>query len=355
MMTPHSMRSRRRKRTRAQRTLDRLRALRSNRRVGRSIPWGVSIALHFALVISAAFIAWRITDSRDDTPPLVVSFDEPAIAPAMLTPPTEQKKPDSEPAIQRVLAPPITESSAPAPQLPALPPPPPIAAPAVAQATPIVHIVQNPAARKVEFSGLGAADARDIVYVVDASGSMITSFPQVLAELRRSISKLHPTQRFQVFFFRSPVNSAPGQTAYVWRNVVSADSKPILIDATRRNKKAIFDWLNTISPKSMSNPLPALESALRLKPDAIFLLSSGATDPALLGASPEQVLAELDRLNPVRRSGRRRVVIQTIQILEADPLSLLKRIAMAHSGQSGYKFISRDDLIRQYSQNGDHP
>ena len=129
----------------------------------------------------------------------------------------------------------------------------------------------------------------------------------------------------------------------------------VLIDATRAHKEVIFSWLSGLSAQRASNIVPALEAAVSLRPDAIFVLSSGATDPALLGMSPEAVLERLDRLNPKRPSGDRSIVIQTIQVLEDDPAALLRRIAHAHGGESGYKFISRDDLARQLSQDGDQP
>lgn len=321
----------------------------------RAIPWAISIVLHAGLVTSAGFIAWRLSDSREDSPPITVSFEDPAIAPAMATPPAPATatEPASAAALERILTRPAVAIPDEAPPLPALPEPPTIRTPE--RARPPEMIPAQTAPRTVEFSGLGASEARDIVYVVDASGSMISSFPDLLTELRRSIDRLHPTQRFQVLLFRSPLSSVPDHTAYTWLADPDGFSKPVLMDAIRRQKAAVYSWLETVTPQMLSNPIPALEAALSLKPDAIFLLSSGATDPSLLGMTPEAALARLDRLNPRRSDGSREVVIRTVQVLEEDPLHLLQRIAQAHGGESGYKFISRTELTSPRPRNARTP
>lgn len=316
-------------------------------------PWGVSVTLHLVLVIAAAFIVWRVRDTRGEAPPMVVSFEEPTIAPAMTLPSAPPSEPQIDDALEQILTPPSDALPMEAPALPSLSEPPPIVTPPVdALDSPETQLAQP---LRVEFSGLGASDARDIVYVVDASGSMITSLPDVLNELRRSISRLHPTQRFQVLLIQSPREPGSKAPAFLYRNVTGTLKKPVLIDATRAHKEMIFDWLSQVSAQRASNVLPALQAAVALRPDAIFLLSSGVTDPALLGMSPEAVLERLDQLNPKGRDGQRSIVIQTIQVLEDDPARLLRRIAHAHGGESGYKFISRDDLARQFSQDGGQP
>lgn len=328
------------------------RAARSQR-LRRLLPWGGSLTLHAVVIVAAAFIAWRVIPDHGDSPPISVSFEKPAIAPAMLTPTPPATPAQADETLERLLSPPVDMLKTEAPAVPNLPAPPEINEPAPADFQPIQIAQGEPL--EVEFSGLGASDARDIVYVVDASGSMITSMPDVLAELRRSIDRLHPAQRFQVLLFRTPPPGSADPTSFQWLSLPAGLRKPVLIDATKKNKRAISDWLDTITPKMRSNPLPALEAALNLKPDAIFVLSSGASDPALLGRTPEEILARLDRLNPVGKNGARRVVIQTVQVLDDDPLELLRRIARAHGGESGYKFISRDDLARRHKENSDSP
>jgi hypothetical protein len=54
----------------------------------------------------------------------------------------------------------------------------------------------------VMFAGVRARQAQKIVYVVDASGAMVSSFTWVVQELIRSIDTLDPEQSFQVVLFR---------------------------------------------------------------------------------------------------------------------------------------------------------
>ena len=302
----------------------------------------MSLALHAGLVAAAGLIAWRVKEERSSSPPIVARFDEPAIAAAMAVTPTPMPEPDSAAAVEELLTP-IDPTPAEAPALPA--------APALPEFSPPMEVISTPprlispdAPPRVEFSGLGVSEARDIVYVVDASGSMVTSMASVVAELGRSISALHPVQRVQVLLFRVPVGAGADEPGYISAPLPAPSAAPVLFDATRANKKSALDWLATITPRFRSNPLPALEAALRLRPDAVFVMSSGATDEALSGMTAEEVLARLDLLNPQRRDGSRAVAIRAVQVLEEDPAGLLRRIAEAHGGENGYKFISREDL-----------
>ncbi|MDX1565225.1 MAG: hypothetical protein R3236_07465, partial [Phycisphaeraceae bacterium] len=56
------------------------------------------------------------------------------------------------------------------------------------------------------FFGNGG-NAREIIYIIDASGSLVDTMPFVLKELNRSISQLNSEQKFTVIFFQagSPV------------------------------------------------------------------------------------------------------------------------------------------------------
>jgi len=45
-----------------------------------------------------------------------------------------------------------------------------------------------------------------------------------------------------------------------------------------------------------------------------------------------------------RLTGERRTQINCIQFLDPDPLDTLRRIAEAHGGPGGYKFLGRGEL-----------
>lgn len=192
-------------------------------------------------------------------------------------------------------------------------------------------------APEVRFAGLGMPRAASVVYVVDASGPMVTSLPMVLTELRRSIANLAPVQRFQVIIYRDQ-----GTTPY---QVFDTRGKR-LVKATTRSKIALDPWLDKIHPAGKSNPLPGLTAAIELKPDVIFLLArSIKRSGGAWGQGRDQILAELERLNPPNDEGQRPVVIKTIQFLDEDPSGVMQAIGQIH-GQGSYTVLKLEDLSR---------
>lgn len=180
----------------------------------------------------------------------------------------------------------------------------------------------------VSFAGLSAvgARARSVVYVVDASGPMVTSLPWVIAEVQRSIDALAPTQRFGVVLFQ---DAGDGARTSVF------DAR--LNDATARQRARLAAWMTLAAPQGKSNPLDGLRAALALRPQVIFLLSRSIarSGGGQWGDGLDATLRELDRLNPVNPStGERPVLIRTIQFLEPDPTGTMQAIARTHGGAS---------------------
>jgi hypothetical protein len=188
-------------------------------------------------------------------------------------------------------------------------------------------------AETASFAGLRATNARTIVYVVDASGSMIGSFRTVLEELSRSLAGLVPVQSFAVIFFQ--------------RNLaIPVPPANRLVPASRAASQQAVEWATkNVIPSGRSNPVEALTRALALRPDCIFLLSSNITGAGQFEIDRADLLATLDRLNPLDSgTGRRRSQIQCIQFLDDDPLDTMRTIAERHGGEGGYKFLDRDEL-----------
>jgi hypothetical protein len=90
-----------------------------------------------------------------------------------------------------------------------------------------------------------------------------------------------------------------------------------------------------------------MKNAMKLKPDVIYLLSENITGAGRYEVPVEQLLGELDDLNPIdSRNGLRRVQINCIQYLTQDPLRTMQRIAEIHGGDDGYTFIERGRVGR---------
>lgn len=194
-------------------------------------------------------------------------------------------------------------------------------------------------AAAASFVGLRSQAASRIVYVVDGSGAVVSTFRFLQEKLRQSIDRLAPAQRFDVVFFHDVVNS--DDDPY---DALSGDK---LVAATPRNQHSAAEWIDTIRPAGRSDPLDGLRPALALKPDLVFLLSTSIPRTnAEWGAGRDAILAELDKLNPVDpRTGKRPVVIKTIQFLHDDPSGLMRDIARLHGdGEGSYRMVRFEEL-----------
>ena len=201
-------------------------------------------------------------------------------------------------------------------------------------------INESPATRAgASFAGLVAGNATKVAYVVDASGSMVGSFPAIVDEVERSLARLEPTQQFAVIAFRRDGAAAFGGTPAALRN------------ASKAERAAAVAWLrNDVIPSGRSSPIEALTEALRCGADCVFLLSTTITGPGRYELDRASMLALLDRLNPRDpRNGNRRATIQCIQFLEVDPGGTLEAIAAEHfpsnGGSGGFRFISREATL----------
>lgn len=167
---------------------------------------------------------------------------------------------------------------------------------------------QRQLGNSANFYGIDANGA-DFVFVVDMSGSMTgTRFRRAKSELRRSIEALSPTQRYFIIFFSDDAWPMP------------ADG---LIEASEKNLTATRRWLKNAACQGGTNPLPALVDALRLEPDAIFLLSDGKFDP------DTAVQVELAEPSP-------RVPIHTIGFASREGEPMLKAISQISGGTYRY-------------------
>lgn len=206
-------------------------------------------------------------------------------------------------------------------------------------------------ARMVTFAGLGASNAQSVVYAIDASGSMVTSLPFVIAEVERSIAALSPTQKFGVVLFRKAAAKG-GKGTEVFA--------PVLVRATPSARARLHDWLAHAAPSGRSVPLSGLERAFDYKPDAVFLLSRSIERSGgnVWERGLSHTLARVNELNP-ERNGRRAAVIQTIQFLDDDPTGIMQEIGLVHGARTdasgrrlaGYRVIRRGEELETPAAN----
>lgn len=221
-----------------------------------------------------------------------------------------------------------------------------------------------PAASSITFAGARSERAESVVYAVDASGPMVTSLPMVLNELRRSVARLAPEQRFSVVLFRESVSAGdPGNPDDASTSVSASCAvfSEELLPATRENQAKLARWLASIEPAGRSNPLVGLERALTLRPQVVFLLSRSLerSGGGVWGQGLWATIDRLERLNPpvaaaesvpdagesAPASAGRAVQIQTIAFLDDDPTGIMQSIAQRHGPRdgSGYRVVRRSE------------
>lgn len=242
----------------------------------------------------------------------------------------EQTAFESMPAPAPIVQTPV---QAPAPAVVHVAPPAPIA-PVIAAKT------DAPAAG---FAGVQVRKARRIVYAVDVSGAMAACLDSVLLELRRSIGRLDAEQQFQIVFFRQELNGEQRAVA-----IDDRGGKASMLGASAENKRRVDQLLRSARPLGRSAPLAGLKRSLELAPDVVFLLTSNIRRSDQGEASDAMILRSLDDLNPISRvSGRRPVVIKTLQFVEDDPTGLMQSIGQHHGdGPGSYVLLKVSDIER---------
>ena len=166
-------------------------------------------------------------------------------------------------------------------------------------------------------------NAMRIVYICDASGSMLTKMDLLKLELFKSVGQLLPVQAFDVVFFQDSAHNP--------RNYLSLSDD--LVMATADNKRSLNSFLQDIEGQGSTHVIPALRAAFHMqtKPDLVYLLTDGAFEDE--GAPA--VIAAINQLNPDKQ-----VKINTILFLgsEIDPDELkdaagaMKTIAQNNGG-----------------------
>jgi uncharacterized protein with von Willebrand factor type A (vWA) domain len=108
-----------------------------------------------------------------------------------------------------------------------------------------------------------SGNGRKIVYLVDASGSMLSVFPRVKEELMTSISRLQPIQAFNVIVFHQDESD------------LATMSKVGLLMANPDNKIAAGKFTAEQGAMGGTDPIPAIKLAFSQKPDLIYVLTDG--------------------------------------------------------------------------------
>ena len=300
------------------------------RAVKRIAPWVVSVAVHLGMVMLGFLITWTVVRLEEGEQPtlIVADFHDLTYDPLVQLAESEieEPRPRSELPIDHLeidVARELVELEVDPLRL-------------ISDArspSPLAEFAPRPPQGTAAFAGLISSNARRLVYVIDASGSMIRSMQIVVEELARSLEGLTPQQSFAVVFFQG-------------NEAVMVPPPSRLAPATPDAKIKALQWIDDhIIPAGRSSPVAAIEMALGLEPDVIFLLSENITGSGQFEIDQQDLLALLEKLNPVDAgTGRRLTQINCVQFLYPDPLRTLEKIAERHGGPRGYKFLDAQEL-----------
>ena len=165
--------------------------------------------------------------------------------------------------------------------------------------------------------------ARSIVYVLDRSGSMSSTFDLLARELKRAVGSLEPDQFFNVIWFNEG-------RATEW--------SARLRKATLKNKRDAFAEIGRIVPAGQTEPTDAIRKGLGYRPDVLFLLSDGD-----FGEENQRIIRLIADKNREKRT-----IINTILFVYdtmGDGERVLQTIAEMNRGS--YKHVTEEEILRR--------
>ncbi len=173
------------------------------------------------------------------------------------------------------------------------------------------------------FFEISAKGSR-FVYVIDHSGSMATynQLPAAKAELWASLQSLDSSQQFQIIFY----NDMP-------REFRVSSGKPSLVWANEINKGLARQFLAEVQPDGGTMHMQAIEAAMRLKPDHIFLLTDAD--------EPQMTEAERRKIKQVNAGKSRIHCVEFGKGGDLGAPSFLKRLATENGGTYRYRDITK--------------
>ena len=288
---------------------------RSLRRLG---PWTVSLAVHAGLIAIGFALTWSIIRLDDRLPSPVVTSSDMTLTPVMPLH-TGAAAESSSPATS-IPVPTLSSASTDAPRLDG-------PAPAAASS------ISTPTA----FAGASMQQAREVVFVIDVSGSMIAWIQFVIDEVERTLDSMSRDQQFAVVCFAGEDVRVMPQGGLTYANPATV--------------KLLIEELRTTASQRFgvgSDPVPGLQAAVALQPELIMLLSEGLDGRGRWAVDRDATLAAIDSMNPRRGSGNRPVRISCIRLVtdnSPDEAVLMGEIARQH-GDGHVNRVTLEELDR---------
>ena len=159
---------------------------------------------------------------------------------------------------------------------------------------------------------VGSNDAGSVVFLCDASGSMLNKVATLKNELQNSIAALGPGQSFNVIFMQDQKCVALGRNAQV--------------AATAENKRRAYAFLDNVTISGTTDPIPGLTLAFARHPQLLYLLTDGDFP------DNKAVQTKVAELNRDRKTKVNTIAFVNKSDTDTEFLTLLEGIAKANGG-----------------------
>lgn len=179
-----------------------------------------------------------------------------------------------------------------------------------------------------EFFGAKAV-GNTFVYVVDCSPSMLRdgAFDEAKREILRSLQSMKPKQRFHIAFFGKEIDPLTFRGSPPEEQPVSANAE---------NLAKTMEWIQRVEiQKDGRPPIDALQAAIAMQPDGIFLLFDGDTKVKDWTTK----IKELNRSDDLLSDGLPVAPIHVVHFFRDEYASEMETLAKENQGT--YRFIPR--------------
>ena len=168
-------------------------------------------------------------------------------------------------------------------------------------------------------------NATRIVFLCDATGTMISKMATLKDQLSRAVMNLKPIQSFNIIFY------------YDGPKATSLDTQ--LVAATADNKRRALKWLEDISPAGQTDPTPAIQMSFKQNAQLIYFLSDGEFNNL---KSYKEIEDEMAKLNPGNKVKVNTILFETF---DKDAEDVMTRMASTTGGK--YIYVKESDLNGQ--------
>jgi hypothetical protein len=154
------------------------------------------------------------------------------------------------------------------------------------------------------------------------------AFQAAKAEVFRSFASMKPKQRYYISFFGKEIDP-------LVLHGTEAEKYPIY--ATRENVLQTQEWMNRVAiQKEGWPPNDALEQAIAMQPDGIFMLFDGDTK-----VDVAKFLRQVNRTDDILSEGSPKVPIHVIHFFQEDFRKQMMTVAQENGGT--YRFIPKPE------------